>query len=483
MPPEVRAYEHIGGARGARIRYRAPRFGVKELFGAGPFPVAIIGGRAHILSDLSASGLSAFSPKTALQPSFSESDIAFSLQFGDAVLHAGEAGLARVENTDFGPKIGLEFRKEPLNIDTVVGRYHQELARSRLRLGLGATPQNAPIAFRALCSDMLLIFRNCRDVLNEERYGKIDDPDALIGECLENLSPLLAPLIQNANGLVEDLLEDPAALGMIKRIATQLLTPDFVVAPLWARAVEKPLGYPGDFELVRSLHEPAAATGPSYIRLLERFGRGVFGWVPNRSKLIVDALAREIAHFRGPETLQIASIGAGAGEELRGLISRGRTNKPLSVSLLDQDEAALARGYSVLQPEALSASAPLTLTCLNASHAELFDGGELEQSLGNQHVFVVPALLDYLRHRTATQLLDALYDRIVPGGVIFAACLRQHEQSARWASELICDWSMIHRTKDEALALAAKLHRARIDARLDRGGDVYLLVIRKPRAE
>src|SRR5262249_35445064 len=103
--------------------------------------------------------------------------------------------------------------------------------------------------------------------------------------------------------------------------------------------------------------------------------------------------------------------------------------------------------------------------------------------LYGQHVIVTPGLFDYLRHRPATQLLEALYDRLVPGGVIFAGCLRQHDGGARWASELICDWSMIHRSKDEVIAVPAKLRRARIDVRLDRNGDVYLLVVRKSRTD
>ena len=37
MSPQVRAYEHVGGASGPQMRYRAPRFHVRDLFD-GPFP-------------------------------------------------------------------------------------------------------------------------------------------------------------------------------------------------------------------------------------------------------------------------------------------------------------------------------------------------------------------------------------------------------------------------------------------------------------
>jgi len=294
---------------------------------------------------------------------------------------------------------------------------------------------------------------------------------------------VLAAVTREANRLLESVLEDPGILGAMKRTAMQILTPDLVPSPVWSRAVEKPLGYPGDFHLIRALHEPALQSGAAHIRFLERLARGIFSWVPNRTRLMIDALAREIAHHRSQEPIQIASIGAGSGEELRGLFARGRPSRALALSLLDQDEAALAHGYAVLHSETLSANVPVSLSCLHASHSQLMDGGELRTALFGQHVIIAPALLDYLRHRAATQLLEVLYERLAPGGVIFACCLRQHDASARWASELICDWSMIHRTKDEVLSLPVKLRRARIDARLDRNGDVYLLIVRKPRTD
>src|SRR5262249_52315106 len=154
----------------------------------------------------------------------------------------------------------------------------------------------------------------------------------------------------------------------------------------------------------RMFHEPAPETGPAYIRFLERLGRSIFAWVPSRTRLMVDALAREIAHHRSVEPIQIASLGAGAGEELRGVLTRGRPAKPMALTLLDQDEAALAHGYGLLHPETLAAAVPVTLNCLHASHSQLMEGGELRTALSGQHVIIAPGLLDYLRHRAATQL-------------------------------------------------------------------------------
>jgi extracellular factor (EF) 3-hydroxypalmitic acid methyl ester biosynthesis protein len=482
MSSHVRAYEHIGGASGPRIHYRAPRHSVRSLFD-GPFPVAVIEGLPHILSDLSTSGLAAYAPPSEIPPLSPGTDLTFALQFGDAVLHSGEAGLVRIEETSLGRKLGLRFHRSDLDIEQVVGRYRQELSRGRLKAGLFAPAPPAPVAFRLLCADLLLALRTCRDVLDEEHHGSTENSDGLIGECLEGIGPVLSPLAQEANRMLEAGLEDPAALEALKRTATQILTPDFVLAPLWSRAVEKPLGYAGDFRLIRALHGSPDGEGSAYVRFLERLGRSVFSWVPNRTKLFIEAIAREIAHHRGQETLQIASVGAGAGEELRGLLARGRPGKAIALTLLDQDEAALAHGYAALHPETLPLNASVSLSCLHASYSQLFAGGELQSALQDQHVIVMPALLDYLRHRPATQLLEALYERLVPGGVIFAGCLRQHDGGARWASELVCDWSMIHRTKDEVLALPAKLRRVRIDARLDKNGDVYLLIIRRPRSD
>jgi hypothetical protein len=229
----------------------------------GPFPVAVINGVSHILSDLSESGLAAFAPSSAAAALSTGTEIRVSLQLGETVLHSGEADVARIEETSLGRKLGLRFKRSHIDLTHVLERYRQELMRARLRNGLMAPGLSAPPAFRVLCADLLSALRTCRDVLDEERHGKLADPDALIGECLEGLQPILASAALEANRTLESVLEDTGALAALKRTATQILTPDVAASPLWSRAADKPLGYPGDFHLIRALHEPAPQSGPA----------------------------------------------------------------------------------------------------------------------------------------------------------------------------------------------------------------------------
>lgn len=479
---QIKAYEHLAGASGRHMNFRAPRFAARDLFD-GQFPFVVLEGVPHILYDLSRTGMAAIGqPSAEPRPEIGQA-VPFALRFGDAVLHEGQAAIARVEETDLGPKLGLRILQAEIDIERVQSRYGEEAMRARLRANLGGDSLRPPPELRLLCADMLNLLRACREVLDGPSASRLTDRDALIEFTLAELVAAWRPLVVEANRALDSLLEQPPLLAAFKRYVERLITPEFMVAPLWQRAYHKPLGHPADYRLALDLDRAPASLDQAYAQLLERFGRDVFQWIVNRNQLLADALNREIASHRASERLQIASLGSGGGEEIRLHLARGRLHRPIALTLIDQDPVALGQAFEAVHPHVLRDPERLSLRCLNASHAQVLEGGELQGLMEGHHVILAPAVLDYLRHRTASQLIDVLYRALAPGGVLLACFLRRHEESPRWASELLCDWSMIHRHKDEVYALTSGLPRARIETKLDRRGDVYLCVIRKPRTE
>ena len=478
--PQIRAYEHANGAHGRRINYRAPRYAARELFET-PFPIAVVAGAPFTLCDISRTGVSAIG---AAAVDLSEGQtVPVQLRLGESMLHGGTAAITRVEPTDIGPKIGLKFVEAQVDLDGVVRRYRQELLRAHLARSMADLEKPPSDGFRLLVSDILNALRSCREVLEPRRIDRDFMPDGtIVEECLEALAARLGPLGEQANLRLESILEDPSELARCKKLVERILTPELTASPLWARAYDKPLNYPGDYLLIDRLGQGGADEGSPYVRLLERLARRAFAWAVRRTDLIADALVREMHQQRGLPMLHIASVGGGAAAEIVELIDRLRQARPIRLTLTDTDVSALDHAHTRLNEEVLRAGNRLSIACLNASYTEFMEGGELEGALLGQHIIVAPTLLDYLRHRAASQLLDALYASLEPGGLIIASCLRSHPGSTRWMSELVCDWSMIHRERDEVLALASGLAKAKVDVRLDRDRDLYLLTVRKPRA-
>jgi len=488
--PPIRAYEHLGGASGRQMRYRAPRYEARTLF-TGPFPVAILAEEPHILCDLSLSGIAVIGAVDETQSSVmgKGNEMTLALKLGEALLHEGRACVVRHEKTELGTKIGLRLLGRMLDLDDVTARYRHEILRLRLKATLEPHESRPPSAFRVLCADLVDRLHACREVLDaeeahlrEESNGS-DGGAVLIAACREAIRNFWKDAGTKANAALETVLEDPLALSAMKGFAERVLTAELAASPLWLRAYRKPLGYPGDFAFAAALHAPPVPAQTLYATFLDALARDAFAWMPGQSIALAQAMTRELTQQKDVVPFNLASIGCGGGEELRALFGRGRLMRQLSVTLIEQDAGALNHAYEGLAGLSIADPARVSLRALHASHVQLEGEGELAGALTGQHLILAPTLFDYLRHRPATQLLDALFRALAPGGLILAACLRAHAESSRWASELLCDWSMIHRERDEVFALGGNLPRAKIDVRPTAEGDVYILAIRRPRVE
>jgi hypothetical protein len=488
--PPIRAYEHLGGASGRQTRYRAPRHEARALF-SGPFPVAMLADEPHILCDLSLSGLAVIgSARGGQGEALSEgAEVALALKLGTALLFEGRARVARREETDLGTKMGLSLLGRMLDLEEVSARYRHEILCLKLRASFEPAGAQPPAGFRALCADLVDRLRACREVLEVEDVHARDKSEgrdggsSLIATCRNAIRPSWQQAGVKANAALDAVLEDPQALSTMKGFTERVLTAELAVGPLWQRAYRKPLGHPGDYAFAAALHGPPEPVASLYATFLDALARDAFAWMPGRTIGLAQAMTRELGQQKDVAPFNLASIGCGGAEELRALLGRGRMLRQLAVTLVEQDADALNHAYEGLAGLSIADPARVSLRALHASHAQLEDEGELAGTLAGQNLIVAPTLLDYLRHRPATQLLRALYRALAPGGLILAGCLRTHSHSSRWVSELLCDWSMIHRERDEVFALGAGLPRAKIDVRLIAEGDVHLLAIRRPRVD
>ena len=82
---------------------------------------------------------------------------------------------------------------------------------------------------------------------------------------------------------------------------------------------------------------------------------------------------------------------------------------------------------------------------------------QLSTTLGRCDLIYSAGLFDYLSLRSFQALLGALYDALSPGGLLAVGNVASHNPT-RWFMEYCLDWFLIHRSRDELLALGAQLH-------------------------
>jgi extracellular factor (EF) 3-hydroxypalmitic acid methyl ester biosynthesis protein len=100
--------------------------------------------------------------------------------------------------------------------------------------------------------------------------------------------------------------------------------------------------------------------------------------------------------------------------------------------------------------------------------------------LGAEQDFIYcTGLFDYLRESRARALVEAMYERLAPGGLMAVGnALAPNEWL--WSAELVLDWTLLYRTREEMLGLARTLPGSpSVEVVAEPGNAYWFLLVRK----
>lgn len=480
MPLAVH-YEDLSGAEGPGIRYRPERFQARALYGLVP-PEVEIGGVAHKILDLSISGLAVAIRRDL--PDFGEpgTELELRLLDQDTVLFRGRARVCRVEPTPFHTKVALHLIAGYLDVPKTVAQHRKLLAQHTVGAGPGVDPR-----YREHCADVLHLLRRHREVLEEIDRSPVSDyidreklEAELLPLCEERLLPEWREIWHAGNALAAPLMMDPEWLRAAKRYTELVLTPEFMPGPLWRRGYEKPLGYPGDFEMMNSVYAWDREGESAYGKLLHRIGLDVAECISTRMVLMEQAIAEAVGGKSGDEPVRITSLGCGPAQEVMSYLRIKSRPRRVEFTLIDQDEQALSCAYARTYPEVVRLGDEAGVNCLHISFSQVMRAGPLFQKLPLQDLIYSVGLVDYLSARRARAFATDLYDQLAPGGLLIVGNMRDTPHGNLWPLEFVSDWSLVYRNAEEMRDMAAGIDPAALELRTDPTGRIYLLRIRKP---
>jgi extracellular factor (EF) 3-hydroxypalmitic acid methyl ester biosynthesis protein len=271
-----------------------------------------------------------------------------------------------------------------------------------------------------------------------------------------------------------DLSEDQhAAYRAFGRAQLQGL---FLRAPFMRRALEKPLGYAGDYEMMNMLYRDPAEGETLLGRALNMWATGlsISDAVRNRVRYLGDVIRRAVA-AGAHRPLRIASIGCGPARELEVLLSESpELGVHLEIALIDQEERAICHCERALAP--LAARTWTRIQFVRESLRTLLSAGRLPHTLGPRELIYSAGLFDYLDDRRFRHILTGLAEAAVPGGQVVIGNMAAGQRD-RAVMEYFAEWFLLYRTRDELLALARGLGTAEVAA--EPGGINLFLHVRK----
>lgn len=480
----MKSYEELSGGEGRRIFFRAERYQARELFHM-TLPDLSVNQIPFELDNVSLSGLAAIAPRRKESPIPPSKPVSVRLGLGNTTLFEAEGQVVRVQSSARGSKLGITFRDQTFDVNTVVSRYNEAILQSNLlRVTEDILNTEVMAEYRALCADTLHFLRTYRALLERvTKDGRGDTPATdILTECEAQMLPQWRDIWRRGNQLGEALLEQPSALDAAKRFTELTLTPEFMGGAVWKRSYEKPLGYPGDFQIMRMVYDWERRGATTYDQLLHRIGLDVAECISTRMVMMRNEIANTVLAKKNTAepVARITSLGCGPAREVFDYLSLRDLPASVQFTLIDQDHDALALAYEQTYPEVVRLRGAATVTCLHAAFNQLLDTKQLFAHLSRQDLIYSVGLIDYLKERRAKAWIKALFGFVAPGGRLIVSNMRKTELSNLWPMEFICDWSVIYRTEADMQALVEDLDAASLKTELDPTGRVCILTIEKP---
>lgn len=309
---------------------------------------------------------------------------------------------------------------------------------------------------------------------------------AVIKKLSPEIIPLLNGLFERFETIAHKLEEErrPAHRNYIQRH----LHPIVLCAPFARRAYEKPLGYPGDYEMVnmmaRNPQEGASLFAKIFnVWLIEQ---GSATAHRNRLTYLTKCIEMETLRVaRSGRNARIFNFACGPAIEVQQFLEDSPLCDQIELTLADFDNETLAHTQKAIAriKERRGWRTPVQFQKRNV-HQLIKEGYKQAAKSGNgkyAYDFVYCAgLFDYLTDSACRQIVQIFYDWLAPGGLLVVTNVTPLAPN-RGSLELILDWHLIYRNVAQFEQIGSGIiARDDIRIRSDKTGINIFLEARKP---
>jgi extracellular factor (EF) 3-hydroxypalmitic acid methyl ester biosynthesis protein len=468
----VADYEALKGGIGRDIYFRPDRYQRSDL---GPIGLAVeltYGEQRERceLVDVSQSGVAFVWPfGSGVEVGAVLSEIV--VKFDDHEAYRGEARVSSVRREGGRGIVGASLVDTLMNIEDVLHlRDVKAWAGSEGKQGLGLRDAAWRVPgqerFKALVAELRLLLEDGRTRLAELEaslpwhvaHGDQDSParDALIERVRAEFSAEVVQCSNDIDGAFR--LAGKSERDGLREYSMRYLHELLMQSPWMHRARHKPLGYPGDYEIMNGLYA-------NHFAGQTLFAKGInLAFVSTPAAVAVrtrkELMKQKLSEVLDRSTAQgrparILSIAAGPAQEVYELLQeRHELPKAVEIVLYDQDKRALAFSYGRLK-RLVDAKwkGQVKLLHLNDSIRHLLKDTAVFSGHGAFDIVYSCGLFDYLQMLTAVSLCRNLFSLVAPGGTLLVGNMVPANPS-RWFMEIHLDWFLVYRERSEMLELA-----------------------------
>lgn len=378
------------------------------------------------------------------------------------------------------------MEKEAFTGSSLLGQNKREVGRRSVKSG-NVLRKVSPL-FEILVSELHHSLGQLKQKLDAEESGIRSESDE------EHRMLLEAESLHHAEGLLTEAL-DRFILRMDKMVRhftpqehrihrdyfQKHLHPFLLLSPFVKRAYSKPLGYPGDYEMMRMLYEDHDQGETFFARLINRYcsqlspARSVMG----RVSYMLGKINRILGRASGNrETVSIMSIGSGPAKEIQGLIRSNPKSDRCHLTMIDTEWEALQ--YSRAKIDVLKGvtQSRIQINYVNKSIHQLVHHPHTFDLFAGQDLIYVTGLFDYLPFHIAKHLIQRLYRLLSEEGDLIIGNL-DVSNDARYFMEYGAEWYVLYRTPQELVQMVEGISPAQAFVENDEEGTQLYLTVRK----
>jgi len=317
--------------------------------------------------------------------------------------------------------------------------------------------------FKVAVADMQTFLQDLQLWLNQVETGFQSFPEAernrLERDFLEKISARamrsMAALFERFEGLASAI--EPPSRPAHSLYAKRILHPLVLCSPFMHRTYRKPLGYAGDYEMVRMMTLDPFQGSSLFAKLLNTFFLNTPPVVAHRNR--IDTLVRHLE----AETLQpaqtgrrakIFNLGCGPAAEIQRFMEHSKRSSLVDFTLLDFNDETAAFAQQTLNRIKNQNGRGTGLQVIKKSVTQLIKSSAQFQA-GSYDLVYCAGLFDYLSDNVSTMLLEIFYELAAPGGLVLVSNVEASNPSRGWM-ECVVDWHLVYRNAAQMRDLIPK---------------------------
>jgi len=234
--------------------------------------------------------------------------------------------------------------------------------------------------------------------------------------------------------------------------AKRLLHPLVLGSPFMHRTYKKPLGYAGDYEMVRMMTLDPFQGGSLFAKLLNAFFLHTPPVVAHRNRIdtLVRYLETESLRFaHAKKRMKIFNLGCGPAAEIQRFLARSNLSQQCDFTLLDFNDETAEFAQRTLTQIRDQNKRRTGIDVIKKSVTQLIkNSAQFEH--GSYDLVYCAGLFDYLSDNVSTRLLEIFYELVAPGGLVLVSNVDACNPSRGWM-ECVVDWHLVYRN-------AAQMH-------------------------